>query len=205
MVEKNITLKLAKLVQAWLRKYRPDCQVLLTRSKDVFIPLEERTAFANTKAADLFVSIHVNAAPSDKLNGIETYFLNLATDEASMRVAARENATSQRSINDLQAILNDLMLNSKINESNRLARMVQRELLGSIRSKYKVTDLKVKQAPCYVLLGAQMPAVLCEVGFVTNPNERSRLGSEAYLNLVAEGIAKGIVKYNDELKQAARR
>jgi N-acetylmuramoyl-L-alanine amidase len=205
MVEKNITLKLTRLVEARLRKYLPDCKVLLTRSKDVFIPLEERTAFANTKEADLFVSIHVNAAPSDKLNGIETYFLNLATDEASMRVAARENATTQRSLNDLQAILDDLMLNSKINESNRLARMVQREMLASVRSKYKVTDLKVKQAPFYVLIGARMPAVLCEVGFVTNSNERARLGSEAYLNLLADGIAKGIVKYNDELQQAGRR
>jgi N-acetylmuramoyl-L-alanine amidase len=205
VLEKNITLQLAKLVQAKLRRYLPDCKVLLTRSKDVFIPLEERTAFANTKEADLFVSIHVNAAPSDKLNGIETYFLNLATDEESMRVAARENATTQRSLNDLQAILNDLMLNSKINESNRLARMVQKEMLTSVRSKYKVTDLKVKQAPFYVLIGARMPAVLCEVGFVTNSNERSRLSSEAYLNLLADGIAKGIVKYNDGLQQAARR
>jgi N-acetylmuramoyl-L-alanine amidase len=204
VLEKNITLQLAKLVADKLRKYLPQCQVLLTRSRDVFIPLEERTAFANTKGADLFVSIHVNAAPSVKLNGIETYFLNLATDEDAMRVAARENATTQRSLNDLQAILNDLMLNSKINESNRLARMVQKEMLGSVGRKYKVTDLKVKQAPFYVLIGARMPAILCEVGFVTNSNERARLSSEAYLNLLAEGIAQGIVKYNQELQQAVR-
>ncbi|MDR1397231.1 MAG: N-acetylmuramoyl-L-alanine amidase [Desulfarculales bacterium] len=204
VVEKNITLQLAKLVSAKLRQYLPECKVLLTRSQDVFIPLEERTAFANTKGADLFVSIHVNAAPSAKLNGIETYFLNLATDEDAMRVAARENATTQRSLNDLQTILNDLMLNSKINESNRLARMVQREMLASVERKHKVTDLKVKQAPFYVLIGARMPAILCEVGFVTNSSERSRLTGEAYLNLLAEGIAQGIVKYNQELQQAVK-
>ena len=201
--EKAITLKLAQLVSAKLQKYLPNCKVLLTRTKDVFIPLEERTAFANTKGADLFVSIHVNAAASNKLNGIETYFLNLATDEDAMRVAARENATTQRSLNDLQTILNDLMLNSKVNESNRLARMVHKGMLDSVKSKYKVNDLKVKQAPFYVLIGARMPAILCEVGFISNSTDRQRLTTDAYLNLLAEGIAKGIVNYNNELHKAA--
>jgi N-acetylmuramoyl-L-alanine amidase len=201
--EKNITLDLAQRVAVRLRKYL-DCQVLLTRSADVFVPLEERTAFANTKGADLFVSIHVNSAANSKLNGVETYFLNLATDEAAMRVAARENAASQRSLNDLQVILNDLMTNSKINESNRLARIMQQQVMGSVRAKYKVVDLKVKQAPFYVLMGAQMPAVLCEVGFISNPSERKRLGEAAYLNLLAEGIARGVVEYNKQLLQAGK-
>lgn len=200
--EKDITLDIAKRVAAKL-KSELNCTVLLTREKDVFLPLEDRTAFANTKGADLFISIHVNSAADSGLNGIETYFLNLATDEAAMRVAARENATTQRSLSDLQVILNDLMLNSKVNESNRLARIIHQQLLRTLRTKYKVTDLKVKQAPFYVLIGARMPAVLCEVGFLSHSTERSRLINKTYLNLLAEGIAKGVVNYAKELHQGA--
>ncbi|MCB2192786.1 MAG: N-acetylmuramoyl-L-alanine amidase, partial [Deltaproteobacteria bacterium] len=118
--EKALVLDIARRVAAKLRKLL-GVEVLLTRNHDTYLDLEERTAFANTKDADIFVSIHANAAASHRLNGVETYFLNLASDEESMRVAARENATTTRSISDLQVILNDLMLNSKINESNRLA------------------------------------------------------------------------------------
>jgi N-acetylmuramoyl-L-alanine amidase len=198
VMEKNLTLDLARRVAPLLKK-QLGCQVLLTRDKDVFPPLEARTAMANTQEADLFVSIHVNAAPSRRLSGVETYFLNLATDEESMRVAARENATTTRSISDLQVILNDLMLNSKVNESNRLARAVQKGMLSSLRKKYRVRDLKVKQAPFYVLIGARMPAILVEVGFITNPTEHKRLKSSRYRSLVAEGIANGIVEYARKL------
>ena len=128
MREKDLTLDLARRVAAKLKKLM-GVEVLLTRDRDVYLDLEERTAFANTRDADLFVSIHVNAAASHRLSGMETYFLNLASDEESMRVAARENATTTRSISDLQVILNDLMLNSKINESNRLARSVHGNML----------------------------------------------------------------------------
>ncbi len=200
--EKDITLDISRRLATKLRNYLK-CTVLLTRAKDVFLPLEERTAFANTKGADLFVSIHVNSAANSGLNGIETYFLNLATDEAAMRVAARENATTQRSLSDLQVILNDLMLNSKVNESNRLARTIHQQVLGSLRAKYTVADLKVKQAPFYVLIGARMPAVLCEVGFISNATERTRLTNTIYLDLLAEGIARGIMRYNKELQQGA--
>ena len=192
--EKDITLDLAKRAAPELRKIL-GCEVLLTRDRDVFPPLEARTAMANTKEADLFVSIHVNASPNRRLSGIETYFLNLATDEESMRVAARENATTTRSISDLQVILNDLMLNSKINESNRLARSVHSGMLGAVRRKYRVRDLKVKQAPFYVLIGARMPAILVEVGFITNSTEHKRLNSSQYRDLLAKGIAQGIADY----------
>ena len=176
------------------------CQVLLTRNSDRFVPLEARTAFANTKDADLFVSIHINAAPSSRLRGLETFFLNLASDESSMRTAALENATTKRSISDLQVILNDLMLNSKINESNRLARAMHGEVLSTLRSRYQVRDLKVKQAPFYVLIGARMPAVLIETGFITNTTDRKRLAGTKYRQMVAEGIAKGIKNYAKQLK-----
>lgn len=201
--EKEIVLDIAKRVREKVARLT-GCEALLTRSKDVFVPLEDRTAFANTHDADLFVSIHINAASSPSLSGIETYFLNLASDEQSMRVAARENATTQRSISDLQAILNDLMLNTKINESNHLARTLHKSLLGQVRRQHPVQDLKVKQAPFYVLIGARMPAALIEVGFLTNPQEHQRLASPAYRDQLAEGIAQGIAAYSKELKTAAR-
>ena len=201
MQEKNLVLDIAQRVAAKLRKLL-GVEVLLTRQDDTYLDLEERTAFANTKDADVFVSIHANAAASHRLNGIETYFLNLASDEESMRVAARENATTTRSISDLQVILNDLMLNSKINESNRLARAVHGELLKNTNQKAKVNDLEVKQAPFYVLIGARMPAVLVEVGFITNPQEQRRLSSKAYREAVAQGIAEGVAKYVKQLKRS---
>ena len=198
--EKDITLDVAKRLAVQLKK-RLGCKVYLTRTTDKFIPLEARTAFANTKDADLFISLHVNAAPSHRLNGVETYFLNLASDEESMRVAARENATTKRSISDLQVILNDLMLNSKINESNHLARDLHKGLLKTLRKRYKVRDLKVKQAPFYVLIGARMPAVLVEMGFITNQTEHRRLTGSRYRSAVAEGVAKGVVDYAEYLKK----
>lgn len=200
--EKDLTLDVAKRVAEKLRKMG-GLEVLLTRSKDVTLPLEDRTAFANTREADLFVSIHVNAAPSPKLCGLETYFLNLAADEESMRVAARENATSQRSISDLQVILKDLMLNSKINESNRLAHVIHRELLSGVRKQHEVEDLRVKQAPFYVLIGARMPAVLSEIGFLTNPQEHQRLTNSGYRELLADGIARGVSAYAQQLRGGA--
>lgn len=201
--EKDVTLDVAKRTAPILKKLL-GCQVLLTRTSDTSVPLEARTAYANTHDADLFVSIHVNAAPSHRLHGIETYFLNLASDEESMRVAARENATTTRSINDLQVILNDLMLNSKINESNRLARQVHQGIIGKMRRSYAVRDLKVKQAPFYVLIGARMPAILVEVGFITNPTEHRRLGSAGYRDLLAQALAEGIAEYAKQLKKARR-
>ncbi len=198
--EKDLTLDLARRVAARLRELL-GVEVLLTRDRDTYLDLEERTAFANTRDADLFVSIHVNAAPSHRLNGMETYFLNLASDDESMRVAARENATTTRSISDLQVILNDLMLNSKINESNRLARSVHHGMLKRARTKAKIRDLKVKQAPFYVLIGARMPSILVEVGFLTNPTEYRLLNNKSYREAVARGIAEGIANYAKELKR----
>lgn len=203
LYEKNLVLDICKRAAPKLRKLL-GVEVLLTRTSDKFLPLEDRTAFANTHEADIFVSVHLNAAASHRLSGLETYFLNLASDEESMRVAARENATTKRSISDLQVILNDLMLNSKINESNRLARALHKTMLASVRKTYQVRDLKVKQAPFYVLIGARMPAVLCELGFITNPNEHQRLGSRRYREYLAESLALGIAAYVKELRMARR-
>ena len=192
--EKTVTLGIAKRLAQRLRK--EGFKVYLTRSRDVFVPLEERTAFANRKKADLFISIHANAAEDKRLGGVETYFLNLATDASAIRVAARENATTSKSISDLQLIINDLMLNSKINESSKFATYVQRSMIRSLRKKgFKERDLGVKQAPFYVLLGAQMPSILVETSFITNPRECSLLRRKSYQEAIVDGIARGINSY----------
>jgi N-acetylmuramoyl-L-alanine amidase len=202
--EKDIVLavskKLAKILKTTYRY-----EVVLTRSKDVYLPLEERTAVANTQKSDLFLSIHVNASNDKVSNGIETYFLNLATDANAMRVAALENATSTHSIGEMQDILANLMKNSKIDESSRLARFVQTNLVSGLNKSYKPRDLGVKQAPFYVLIGAEMPAILAEISFITNPEEAKLLQNEDYLNTIAEQIAAGVVAYIEHQRTAALR
>jgi N-acetylmuramoyl-L-alanine amidase len=193
--EKDITLSIAKRLKKKLED-RLGCEVIMTRSKDTFLTLEERTAFANTKDADLFISIHVNAHRNKNAYGVETYFLNLATDEDAIRVAAMENATSTKNISDLQTILMDLMQNAKINESSRLASHVQTNMVGYLKKKYSdIRDKGVKQAPFYVLLGAQMPAILVETSFVSNPRECKRLMDPSYQDRLSEGIVLGIEDY----------
>jgi len=200
--EKDVVLKLAKLVA---EKVRRDlhCQAILTRRSDVFLPLEKRTAIANMKKADLFISLHANAHKNRKFQGLETYILNIALDEDSMNVAARENATSKKNISDLQMILNDLVLNTKISESSRLAEFVHKGLVKELRKRYKtVKNRGVRQAPFYVLIGAEMPAILVEVGYITNSIENRRLKSVSYLKRAASGIVKGIDLYIKDMELA---
>jgi len=201
--EKDIVLDLAKRLAAKIEK-QLGCEVLLTRDKDVFVPLDERTAFANVNKADLFISLHVNAHKQSSIYGLETYFLNMATDERAVMVAARENATSEKNISDLQSILNDLMLNTKISESSKLAYQIQNGMMAGIKKTYKTNkkSLGVKQAPFYVLIGAEMQAVLVEIGFITNPTERKRILSDSYKNLLADGITSGITSYKKSLEPA---
>jgi N-acetylmuramoyl-L-alanine amidase len=145
----------------------------------------------------------VNSYKQKGVHGLETYFLNLATDARAVMVAARENATSEKNISDLQKILNDLMLNTKITESSRLAREVQRGMIVRSKKRYSgVKDLGVKQAPFYVLIGAEMPAILVETGFITNPGERNRLLSKKYQENLADGIVSGIERYIKSIEQA---
>ncbi len=200
--EKDVMLKLANLVAEKVRR-ELKCQVILTRSSDISLPLEKRTAIANIKKADLFISLHLNAHKYKKVRGVETYFLNIALDEDAMNLAARENATSRKNISDLQMILNDLMLNTKINESNRLAGFVQKGLVKELQRKYKkIRNRGVRQAPFYVLIGAEMPAVLVEVGYITNTMENRRFKGETYLKRAASGIVKGIDTYIKDMELA---
>ena len=202
--EKDIVLKIAKKLAKKIRN-ELQCEVLLTRTRDRYLTLEERTAIANTKNADLFISIHTNAARSRKAFGIETYFLNLATDDESILVAARENATSTKNISDLQTILTDLMQNAKINESSRLAGHVQTALCKHLKkNRYgRINNKGVKQAPFYVLLGAQMPAILIETSFISNPKECKRLITPKYQERLCEAIVNGIKKYIKETNPTA--
>jgi N-acetylmuramoyl-L-alanine amidase/TolA-binding protein len=203
--EKHVVLNVAQKIKDFMEKEH-NYEVLLTRDQDVFLPLEARTAFANTKGADLFVSIHVNAHPNARVKGVETFFLNLATNPEAMRVAALENATSTHSISEMQDILSGILQNTKIAESSLLAEFIQNSMIKGLRqAKYTVKDLGVKQAPFYVLIGAQMPAVLAEIAFISNAEEAKRLQDERYLQVIAEQIAAGLIAYIEHLKTAALR
>jgi len=202
VLEKNVTLEVSRRLAREIEK-RLGCETILTRDKDIFLSLEERTAIANTKNADIFISIHANAHKSRHVRGLETYILNLATDNDAILLAARENATSTKTISDLETILNSLMKNAKVDESSRLASAVQRALAGNLKGKYKqIRDNGVKQAPFYVLLGAEMPCILIELAFITNPQECGRLNSASYQEDVVEGIVTGIQDYIKELSPA---
>ena len=198
--EKDLTLRVAKILAAKI-KSRLGLKVLLTRDKDTFLPLEERTARANTKGADLFISIHANAHKSPNVHGVETYILNIATDSEAMRVAAMENATTTKNMSDLQMILSDLMLNSKITESGRLGAKVHHAMVKSLRKRNKsIRDLGVKQAPFYVLIGANMPSILVEMGFISNRTEEKRLRDQKYLDQLTDGLVEGIKAYIGSVK-----
>ncbi len=194
--EKNIVLMIGKKLAPILAE-ETGAEVILTRDTDVFIPLEERTAIANTQAADLFISLHINAHPSPKVHGLETYYLNLSTNAEAMRVAAFENATSTHQMSDLQDILSDIMKNSKINESSRLAGFVHNSLSDGIKAlqEARFKNLGVKQAPFYVLIGAQMPAILIEIAFITNPEDSKHLANEEFLDTIVDDIAQGVQHY----------
>jgi N-acetylmuramoyl-L-alanine amidase len=202
--EKDVVLDIALKLKEILLK-DPSNEVFLTRETDVFIPLEERTAIANKKNADLFVSIHANASPSRRAKGIETYLLNWTNDEEAMMVAARENAISlkkmkeiNRQMDVLEMIKNDLMRENKRDESIRLAHYIQKSLISTLnreRNNRKRIDLGVKQALFYVLFGAKMPSVLVEVSFISNPGEERLLSRDSYRMQLAKAISNGLNIY----------
>ncbi|UCC66564.1 MAG: N-acetylmuramoyl-L-alanine amidase [Deltaproteobacteria bacterium] len=202
LMEKDVVLSVAQKLRNKLRR-ELGWEVVMTRQDDHFIPLEERTAIANTKGGDLFLSIHANASKNRRLHGIETYFLNFTTDKDALRLAAAESGVSPERISDLQLILYDLMLNAKVNESSQLAECVQRDLTSKLKKKYgKVNDLGVKQAPFVVLFGAKMPSILIEISFISNLREERRLRSERYLDEVATAIFHGLRRYVQNTRMA---
>jgi N-acetylmuramoyl-L-alanine amidase len=202
LYEKDVVLDIALKLKKVLME-DPFNEVVLTRERDVFIPLEERTAMANRKNADLFVSIHANASSRREAKGIETYLLNWTDDEEAIRVAARENAISlkkmramNRQVDIVDVIKSDLIRENKRDESIKLANYIQRSLVSNLESDMKqVLNLGVKQALFYVLFGAKMPSVLVEVSFISNPEEERLLSNEMYRMEIAKGIAKGLNTY----------
>jgi N-acetylmuramoyl-L-alanine amidase len=199
--EKDVTLDLALRVRDLLRQ--EGFETFLTRDRDVYLPLEERTARANTERGDLFLSLHCNSSDAGNLNGVETYFLNLASSRRAMATAARENSMSVARMSDLEHILRAIFA-SKMDESSRFAEMVQKSLTKAIRKRYRdVKDLGVKQAPFYVLIGAEMPSILAEVSFINHRVEGRRLADDAYRQVIAAAIADGVKRYSKSVKVAA--
>ncbi|KAF0185140.1 MAG: N-acetylmuramoyl-L-alanine amidase [Nitrospirae bacterium] len=200
LYEKDVVLDIALQVKSVLLKHYPGYDVVLTREKDVFIPLDERAAIANRVKADLFVSIHANASTNRKAGGIETYLLNWTNDEESIRVAARENAISVKKMrqvqNEVTAMLASLERQSKRDESVKLAGYIQNSMISDVTQTYpQVNNLGVKQALFYVLVGAKMPSALVEVAFISNPEEEILLAKDAYRRRIASAVAAGIHSY----------
>ncbi|KPA13439.1 cell wall hydrolase [Candidatus Magnetomorum sp. HK-1] len=193
--EKDIVLSIAKRLEQKILQHI-QCEVILTRSNDHFLPLDKRSDIANSNKADLFISIHTNAHPNHSVYGIETYYLNLTTDDDAIRVAALENEVSGKKMSDLDTILHDLMQNAKINESSRLAGHVQNSVFQHLKKYYQfIKDNGVKQAPFYVLMGAEMPAILIEIGFISNQRDCRRMTNPAFQNHLCDAIVKGINDY----------
>lgn len=194
----DVALRLEKLLAAL-----PGVEVALTRRGNDFVALQERTAIANRENADLFLSIHANASAVPSARGVETYFLNFASNQGAAAVAARENATSDQTMGALQDVVKSIALNSKRDESRDFATYVQREMLDSLRSSNKaLKDLGVKQAPFVVLIGASMPSVLAEISFLTNPQEAKLLKGGSYRQKIARALFEGIREYQNSLKRA---
>jgi N-acetylmuramoyl-L-alanine amidase len=191
----DVGLRLRKLLEQ-----KAGCDVVMTRSDDTFIPLEERTAVANEKAADLFVSIHANASRDRSARGIETYYLNFTSSPDALEVAARENATSQESVHQLQDLIKKIAMTEKIEESEEFARQLQKEVYRrTSQLSGKQRDRGVKKAPFVVLIGANMPSVLAEISFLTNPRDEKALRRSDYRQKIAEALYQGILDYVNNL------
>ena len=200
--EKDITLSVAKKLGKLL-KARHGMKVIYTRTKDKFVPLNKRTQLANSKKADLFISIHANASKKRSARGIETYFLNWTNEAQAMKIAARENgiplSKMKKQQGSLKMILQDLTRSYKKEESMELASNVQTAMVKNLKKNYRrIKDHGVKSAPFYVLVGAEMPSILAEISFVSNREEEKRLASNKYRDRVAAAIAKGVKAYISE-------
>ncbi|MGI8959376.1 MAG: N-acetylmuramoyl-L-alanine amidase [Bryobacteraceae bacterium] len=191
----DVALRLGKLINQQL-----GAEVVYTRSDDVFIPLEDRTKIANDEKADLFISIHANSSPEPSATGIETYYFNLTADKTELDLATRENATSVSSISDLNDLLHKAVLKTKSDESREFAQKVQASLWGtSVRMNSHSRDRGVRQAPFVVLIGATMPSILAEIGFVSNPHDERLFNRTDQRARIAEALFKGISQYASSL------
>src|SRR5271169_1763276 len=192
----DVALRLGKIIQQRL----PGADIVYTRSDDTFIPLEERTNIANEAKADLFISIHANSSQDHAARGIETYYLNLKGSPDAMEVASRENATAQESVHDLEDLVKKIARSEKIDESREFAEDIQESLAKRIQKSYKpVKDRGVRKAPFVVLIGADMPSILTEISFLSNPADEQLLKQPEYRQRVAEGLYQGVASYLQSL------
>jgi len=194
-LEKNLVLQVAKNLQQMIEE-KLGAEVILTRTDDTFVSLEERTAIANQQQADLFVSIHANSSPSRNTSGVETYFLDFTRTDSARQIAARENATSDRNVRDLQDLIQEIAQADKIDESRELAAIVQKNLFAAVRKMLPAPqDRGVRSAPFVVLIGAHMPSVLAELAFISNPRDEKLLKKEANQQSLATALFRGIESY----------
>lgn len=200
LMEKDLVLEVAKRLGA-LIEARLGSEVVYTRTDDVFIPLEERTAIAIDQQADLFLSIHANSSQTRSVAGPETFYLNFTTDEAALDVASRENAAYGGSIKDYPNLLQKITLNEKVHESRELAGLIQQALHVSLMRGRGARNRGVKKAPFVVLIGAQIPSVLTEIAFLSNPRDEMLLKRNDYRQRVAEALFKGVSQYADTLSR----
>ena len=191
----DVALKLGKLLEDKL-----GAEVVYTRDDDTFIPLETRTAIANKEQADLFISIHANSSDDQTARGVETYYLNFTSRADALEVAARENAVSEKSIHELQDLVKKIALKEKIGESREFAIDVQRSLYAGLSAKNPtLRNRGVKKAPFVVLIGANMPSILAEISFVSNPDDAKKLKTNEYRQRIAESLYKGVARYVNSL------
>jgi N-acetylmuramoyl-L-alanine amidase len=196
LMEKDLCLDVALRLGKMIEEGLPGAEVVYTRSDDTFIPLEERTNIANQAKADLFISIHANSSPDSSARGVETYYLNFSPSSEAMAVAARENATAQSSVHDLESLVQRIARNEKIEESHELASDIQDSLAERLaRVNKNIRNRGVRKAPFVVLIGANMPSVLAEISFISNPSDEVALAKPDGREHVAEGLYKGIQAY----------
>jgi N-acetylmuramoyl-L-alanine amidase len=193
--EKELVLDVARRLKDLIEK-ELGAEVVMTRTEDVFVPLEARTAIANQHEADLFVSIHANSSKVKTVRGVETFFLNLPSSREALEIASRENAASQKAIHELQDVVRQIMLSDKVEESRELARHIQNAMAGR---KGAGQNRGVKQAPFVVLIGANMPSILAEIGFISNPQEERSIKTAQYRQQIAESLFEGVRSYSETL------
>jgi N-acetylmuramoyl-L-alanine amidase len=199
LLEKDLVLDVALRVGKLIED-RMGAEVIYTRSDDTFVPLEGRTALANDKKADLFLSIHANSSPTSRVTGVETYYLNFTDSKDALDVAARENASSQKSVFELRDIIQRISAHDKAEESRDFASRIQTALFAFSSKTFSTEKNRgVRKAPFVVLIGANMPSVLAEIGFLSNPREEALLKKADYKQKLAEALFHGITKYADGL------
>lgn len=199
LMEKELVLDVAQRLGKLIEE-RLGSEVIFTRNDDTFIALEDRTELANEKHADLFLSIHANSSPYPSVSGVETYYLNFSSTRDALDIASRENAGSQKSIHELSDLIQKITKHDKAEESREFASKMQTALYGAAaRTNPSAKNRGVKKAPFVVLIGATMPSILAEIGFVSNPREETLLKRPEHRQKLAEALYRGLSRYAETL------